>query len=342
MAVFSRNLRLGLGLLISLACLAYVLREVDFHRLWQLTRQVHPLYVVVLALLLGLSLWFRSWRWRMLLEPVRHCRLSTLYSANLIGLMANNLLPARLGELVRAYTLSQLEPVPASSALATLVLERILDGLCLLLVLFAALIFADPQARAGSFSVAYLRGAGFFLLAVYLGMMLLMVCLWRWPGGTMGWLGRLAGRISSSLGRRVEGLLKTFHQGLAVIGRARRLVPLGLVSLAVWLPILGMFMAFLPAMEMPLSPLLAAMAMAGASLGSAVPAGPGYVGTFQLAVTWCLVMAGADPQKAMAYSLIFWAVTNLPLTVAGLAEMWRRGTGLSPQGREANKESAAC
>ena len=342
MAGLGRNLRLGVGLLISLACLAYVLREVDFHRLWQLTRQVNPLYVLGLAILLAISLWFRSWRWRLLLEPVHHCRLGTLYSANLIGLTANNLLPARLGELVRAYTLSQLEPVPASSALATLVLERVLDGLCLLLLLFAALLFADPQAHAGSFSVAYLRGAGLFLLTLYLGVLALMVCLWRWPRATMGWLGHLAGRLSPALGKRVEGLLETFHQGLAVIGRARRLVPLGLSSLAVWVPILAMFLLFLPAVEMPPSLMLAAMAMAGASLGSAVPAGPGFVGTFQLAVAWCLMMAGADPQKAMAFSLIFWAVTNLPLTLAGLTEMWRRGTGFSPQKRGTNKESAAC
>ncbi len=341
-ADFRRNLRLGLGLFISLACLAYVLRQVDFHRLWQLTRQVNPLYVLGLALLLALSIWFRSWRWRLLLEPVRRCRLGSLYSANLIGLMANNLLPARLGELVRAYTLSRLEPVPASSALATLVLERILDGLCLLLVLFAALVFADPQARAGSFSIAYLRGAGFFLLAVYLGLMALMVCLWRWPRGTMGWLGRLSGRISPALGRRVEGLLQTFHQGLAVMGRARRLLPLGLISLVVWLPILGMFFLFLPAMEMPPSLLLAAMAMAGASLGATVPAGPGFVGTYQLAVTWALIMAGADPQKAMAFSLIFWAVTNLPLTAAGLIEMWRRGTGLGPRKANTQQGAPAC
>ena len=342
MANLSRNLRLGLGLLISLACLAYVLREVDFGLLWRLTRRVNPLYVLGLALLLALSLWFRSWRWRLLLEPIRRCRLGALYSANLIGLTANNLLPARLGELVRAYTLSRLEPVSASSALATLVLERVLDGLCLLLFLFAALLFADPQARAGAFSVTYLRGAGLFLLAVYLGVLALMLCLWRWPGATMGWLGRLAGRISPALGQRVEGLLETFHQGLAIIGRARRLVPLGLVSLAVWLPILGMFLLFLPAMEMPPSLLLAAMAMAGGFLGAAVPAGPGFVGTFQLAVSWCLMIAGADPQKAMAFSLIFWVVTNLPLTLAGLAEMWRRGTGLGPRKQGAKGESSAC
>lgn len=201
-----------IGFAISLACLVYVLRDVDFAELWRLTLDVNPLYYLWVNVSLALSMWVRSYRWRLLLSPVKACRIEPLYSANLIGFMANDLLPARLGEFVRSYAAGRLEGIPASTTLATIVVERVLDGLCMLLVLFLALLFADPSAQAGAFNVAYLRGVGFALLALYLGVLAVSVGLWRMPQVTTKLITGIAGRISSSLaqkkGRRVAGDLQ--------------------------------------------------------------------------------------------------------------------------------------
>lgn len=316
------------GLAISLICLSYVLMDVDFGQLWGLVRDMNWLYALAVNILLALSFWARSLRWRVLLAPVRDCRLGGLWDANLIGFMANNVLPARLGEFVRAFTAQQLTGVPASSALATIVVERILDGLTLLLILFATLIFADPAATAGAFSVGYMRGAGYTLLAGYLVVLAMLFALWRWPTVTMGTLCRLAGRISPRLGTALEGILTTFHQGLTVLGQTRHLPLLVLYTLGTWLPMVLEYWVFLPAMGLPFSLFMACMAFAGASLAAAVPAGPGYVGTFQLACMWAMMMAGAPQQAAANYALLFWAVQYFPLTAAGLITMWRRGLTL--------------
>lgn len=321
--------QLIIGLTISLACMAYVMRELDFGELWRLAKGVNPLYYLAVMALMALSFWVRSYRWRLLMSPVKQCSIANLYSVNLIGFMANNLMPARLGEFVRAYALARTEQVPASSALGTIVVERVLDGLCLLLVLFAALLFADPGAQAGDFSVAYLRGVGYGLLVLYLGVLAVSLALWRWPQATIGALGRLAGRISPKLGDKAVEILSAFAEGLAILGNARHLPMLMVQTLGVWLPFLGMYWIFLPALGMPASLLMAAMAMGGGSVGSAVPAGPGYIGTFQLAVTWTMMLAGAPQQQALAYSLLLWAAQVLPLTVAGLITMWKKGMDLS-------------
>jgi len=317
-----------LGLAISLACLAFLLRGVDLARLWELIRQVHLLYYLMVAALLAVGYWVRSLRWRLLLKPLKDCNLGDLFSANLIGFMANNILPARLGELVRAYAANRLAQVPASSALATLVIERVLDGMTLLVVLFAALIFADPRAQAGAFNVAYLRAAGLFLLAAYLGVLAVMAALWRWPQAATGWLAGLAGRLSPRLGRWGQEALTHFTAGLAMLSQARHLPLLLLQSALLWaLSLLAAYL-FLPAVGLPLSPLMAAMVMAGSTLAAAVPSGPGYIGTIQLAMLWALMLAGADEERATAYAVVYWAACYFPMTAAGLVEMLRRGLSL--------------
>ncbi|MFH1034618.1 MAG: lysylphosphatidylglycerol synthase transmembrane domain-containing protein [Pseudomonadota bacterium] len=316
------------GLGISLACLAYVLWDVDFAQLWSLTRDMNWLYALGVNALLGLGFWARAARWRLLLRPVKDCGFKGLWEANLIGFMANNVLPARLGEFVRAFAAQRLAGVAASSALATIVVERILDGLTLLLILFATLVFADPGRSAGAFSVAYMRGAGFTLLAGYLVVLAVLFALWRWPTATMGTLCRLAGRLSPKLGKSLEAILATFHQGLEVLGHTHHLPRLIVLTLGVWVPMVLEYWVFLPAMGLPLSLFMACMAFAGGSLAAAVPAGPGYVGTFQLACLWALIMAGANPQQAANFGLLFWAVQYFPLTAIGLFTMWRRGLSL--------------
>ena len=321
--------RVLIGLTVSLACLAYVLREVDFTQLWRLVRQINPVYILAVNVFLGLSLWVRCLRWRILLAPVHRCKISSLYSANLIGFAANNVLPSRLGELVRAYALSKMEPVPVAGVLAGLVVERLFDGLTLLLVLFSALLFSDPTAAAGGFSVAYMRTVGYALLAVYVGVLALIIALWRWPAATNGFITALVGRVSTRLAGKIGALLDSFTQGLAVLGQGRTLLPLMGLSLGVWFFCLLMYTVFLPAVGLPPSLLMGAMALAGSGLAGAVPAGPGYVGTMHLAVAWSLAMSGADLNLALAYSLIYWAVQYFPLTISGLFEMWRRGMNLA-------------
>lgn len=322
-----------LGLIISLSCLAYVLREVDLARLWAMVLQLNPLYVIGINLLLFVSFLARAARWRTLLCPVKNCAFWPLFSANLIGFMANNVLPARLGEFVRAFAADRVAGVPASSALATIVVERILDGLTLLAILFLTLLFADSARSAGAFTVGYMRAAGLMLFAGYMVVLAGIWALWRWPAAFTRLVTGIAGRISPKLAALSTRILATFAEGLAVLGQAHRLPLLIAQSLMVWLPMLAMFVVFLPAVGLAPSLFWGAMAFVGASLASAVPAGPGYVGTFQLAVLWALVIAGAPSEPAAAFGLLFWAAEYFPLTAAGLIEMWRHGLSLGKLSR---------
>ncbi|MCB2190723.1 MAG: flippase-like domain-containing protein [Deltaproteobacteria bacterium] len=317
-----------LGLAISAGCLVWLLGQVDLPRLWSLLAQLSPWYFLMVSVMLAWVFLLRSQRWRILLRPLKHCPLGPLYSANLIGFMANNVLPARLGEIIRAYTINRLRAVPVSGALATLVVERILDGMVILAIFFSALFFTDPAAQAGVFNVTYLRGVGFFLLAAYVGILGLLITLWRWPAATSGRLARLAGRLNHRLGQKTASILDDFTQGLGLLGQGRHLPLLIAQSVSLWLLNVAAAYLFLPAVGLPHNLLMAAMALVGGTLAAAVPSGPGYIGTSQVAMMWTLMLAGAEQDRAAAFGLVYWAAVYFPVTLAGLIEMLRRGLSL--------------
>lgn len=317
-----------LGIALSLACLVWVLREVDFVQLWQAVRQVNLFYVLLLNLLYAGSFTMRTFRWQLLLEPVKRADFASLFSANIIGFMANNLLPARLGELVRALVASRLVKAPLAGTLASLVVERMLDGPVVLGFIMVVLFFLDPQAAAGPLTVDALRAAGLSLFLVWLALLALLAAAVRWPGQVAGAVGGAAARLSLRLGVRLRRVLLIFGQGLAPLKRPELLFRLFLLSLGVRAFIFLMHTVFLAAVGLPMDIMLGAMTTLAALLATSIPAAPGSIGAFQLATYWALIMVGAPEQPALAYSILYWAAQYFPLVAAGLVETYRQGFNL--------------
>jgi uncharacterized protein (TIRG00374 family) len=318
-----------LGIALSLACLLWVLREVDFISLWQAARQLNLLYVVVVNLLYAASFAVRTIRWQLLLAPIKQAGFAPLFSANIIGFMANNLLPARLGELVRALVAARLTKTPLAGTLASLVMERMLDGPVVLGFIMAVLFSLDPKAGAGPLSIGALRTAGLSLFLVWLAILALLTAAVLWPQKVAQGVGGLAARMSPRLGVRLRQLLLTFGQGLSSLRRPGLLLRLLLLSMGVRAFIFLMHTVFLAAVGLPINLMLGAMATLAALLATSMPAAPGSIGAFQLATYWALVMVGAPEQQAMAYSILYWAVQYFPLVAVGMVETYRQGLNLS-------------
>ena len=270
----------------------------------------------------------RTLRWQLLLEPVKQAGFAPLFSANIIGFMANNLLPARLGELVRALVASRLVKAPLAGTLASLVVERMLDGPVVLGFVLVVLFCLDPQAAAGPLTVDALRAAGMSLFLVWLALLLLLAAAVRWPAKVAGAVGGAAARLSLRLGARLRRVLLTFGQGLAPLKRPKLLLRLLLLSLGVRAFIFLMHTVFLAAVGLPLDLMLGAMTTLAALLATSIPAAPGSIGAFQLATYWALIMVGAPEQPALAYSILYWAAQYFPLVAAGLVETYRQGFNL--------------
>lgn len=313
------------GLALGLSCLGLALRDLDWRTLARLIRDLDPWYLVGLNLLLALSLGLRVVRWRLLLPRQPQTPWPPLASAMVVGYAANNLLPARLGEVVRAWAGARLAGLPLGTVAASMVAERVLDGPVMLAFFFLVLPWLDPAARAGAFSAAYFRAAALSLLLVYLLLLALLAALLAWGERVSGPLVRLAGRLGPRPAHGLRRGLDSFLAGLHFLGGPRRLLGLLLLSVALRVPLFAMHWMFLPAVGLPLDLMMAAMATVGAGLASTLPSGPGYIGTYQLAVFWGLRLCGAPKQPALAYALLYWSGQYFPLVVAGLVEAWRQG-----------------
>ncbi|MDD3642101.1 MAG: lysylphosphatidylglycerol synthase transmembrane domain-containing protein, partial [Candidatus Krumholzibacteria bacterium] len=140
--------KLILGIVISAVFLFFALRNVDPGEMRAAFAAADYRYVLPAVCLTLISLWFRSVRWRYLLNPVKQIGRRSLLSAASIGLMANSVLPVRLGEFVRAYVIGRKERISKSSAFATIVVERIIDGVTVL-AFFVAVVLRSPRHYPG-------------------------------------------------------------------------------------------------------------------------------------------------------------------------------------------------
>src|SRR5688572_20419721 len=136
--------KVWIGVAVSALLLWVAVRGVSLDEVLGELRRVRPLWLVPVILSLFVRFWLTAVRWQLLLRPIKQIGVHRLFAVTLIGFMANNVLPARLGEFVRAYALGRAEGLPPSLPFATIVIERIFDGFTLLLFLLGGLSFLRP------------------------------------------------------------------------------------------------------------------------------------------------------------------------------------------------------
>jgi uncharacterized protein (TIRG00374 family) len=318
-----------LGVLVSLALLVAASRGVDLGELTEAVGRVQPLWLVPVVGSLAVRFWLTAVRWQLLLRPVKPIGVHRLFGVTLIGFMANNVLPARMGEFVRAYALGRTEALPPSLAFATVVLERVFDGVTLVLFLVGGLLFLSPEP--------WLVVSAALSLALYLAV-LLALCAVRHPRGERAAeavLDRLPARARDA-GRRMLG---SFRGGLDVLGDRGALAAIAGLSLAVWavsaLGTQAMFVAM--GLDLPLHAAFVLQAIVAVLL--VFPSTPGFVGPFQAGVVLGLALYAVPRATALSLSIVFHAVNYVPVTVAGLAYLAALGLSLREL-RAAGQEAA--
>ena len=292
------------------------------------------------------SILFRTLRWQALLRHIRQVSISRLYITVVIGYMANNLLPMRLGELVRSYYLSEREGVSKTSALVTIVVERLLDALTLLFFISIIGIFVPLVGLAEAFGE---RSGVFwpFLVAAlalpFLGTFTLLLLIASVPTRATTIATALSKPLPRMLQFQLLRMFRMFLDGLKSLARPTNLVGLFLMSMPIWLFEAGLF--FLIGYSFHLdklydSPLEMAVTMvlvtAIANIGSSVPAAPGGIGLFEIIARETLVLlpfASIDRSLAGGYVAVVHTALLLPMIVLGQVFLWTQNLSLSSLSR---------
>jgi uncharacterized protein (TIRG00374 family) len=304
-----------LGIVISIIAMAFALRAVDLESAIDVLRAAAPLWVVAMIAFNVVDIGLRGWRWQRLVAPVKAVRYLSMLSYLLVGYLANNILPARLGELVRSHYLGDREGLSRTTALGTVVVERVIDTTCVVLVAAGAILLLSVR---GVLVSAVLVGAAIAAVLV-LGLGLLLVAH-RLPGADR--IARMADRYP-----RIRSLAARLREGLAVAGRPRTLVEAVALTAAAWTASVLAFAAAGQAIGVELSMAEAALLAAGVALATAIPSGPGYLGTFELAAVTVGSAVGVEADEAFALALLVHAgilgVTTIGGGIAFLRVGWR-------------------
>jgi glycosyltransferase 2 family protein len=308
------------GILLSVALLIWVFHDVEFGKVWEHIRAARPLPFLAAVALATLTFPIRALRWQVILRDVEHRSLAftPVWHATAIGFMANNLLPARGGELVRCFAARRLMGVRFSTALASVGVERVFDGLTVMALL--ALATAAPSfpahATIGGTPVGTLAGwtAGFFAVAL-LGAFAVV----HWPARAISALRAVTNRIlPQRFGDRVVDFAAGVIGGLEVLKRPRQFALVAMWSLVHWLMAAGSFAVAYLAFDLRLPPESALLLMGLIVLGVALPAAPGFWGVFELVTRVTLEFYGLPSALAVSYAVAFHLGAFFPITILGL------------------------
>ncbi len=305
-----------LGMAISAILLYKALLGLHLAATWRAIEQANYLWLIPAVLIYFVAVWFRTWRWHYLLRPLGKVPLTKLFPVVCIGYMGNNVYPFRIGELIRSYVLRRRTQISMSASLATIIVERVLDGLVMLLFVFVALPFSPvpPGYRMAVilFSVIFLAALVIFLwLAAQPDK---ATAAYRWVGERY---------LPATWHAKLDPLVGRFLTGLHSLRRGEDVLLIFFTSVLIWLTETGKYWLVMHAFPFHVS-FLTLMLMNGiVNLATTLPAAPGYVGTFDTPGIGVLVSFNVPRPIATGYTFVLHAALWLPITLLGAYYMWR-------------------
>ena len=343
--------RLWFGLAVSLVFLFLLFLRVDVGDTVRSLGEANYLFVVPAVGLYFVAVVFRTLRWRFLLSHLKPISTERLFPVVVVGYMANNLLPIRLGEVVRSYYLGQREGVSKSAGLATIAVERVFDGLTLLFFLAVASVVLPIGGLVKD--LAEDTGVPTVLLIVIttvpfvfaLGTLVAVAYRPAWP---VRLAERATRRLPEKLGPSIVEVVGLFVSGVASLRDPRRLLALFLLSLPVWLMEAAMLYVIgfsfdlqdsFSSQGMMIAAILATTATA--NLATSLPSSQGGIGPFEFFSTATLVVLGVSGPVATAYTVTVHAALLAPVTLLGFVYLWGQDLSLAKltRGRKEEEET---
>lgn len=320
--------RAALGAVLSAALIYWTLHGISPGEVAQRISSADPILFTAAMFCATAIFALRARRWRTILEPVAgRIPFGPLWRATAIGMMVNNVVPARAGEIARAYALTREQRVPFPASLASLAVDRLFDAIVLLLLAASALVdpaLSDSARLAGRSLGSFAVGAG----TVVAALLVMLYALVFFPTQLLSVFELFARRVSPAIEERGRRMLQTFIEGLSVLRRPGRFVAVFGWTLAHWLLNgVGFWLSFKAVgISAPFSAALFLQAFI--ALGTAVPALPGFFGVFEYMSVQGLAIYGVSQQQAATWAIAYHLFSFIPITLIGAWYFTRLGVKL--------------
>lgn len=320
MGFLRKNWKILLGILISVFFIWFALRGLELDKVGFYLRTADYRWIIPGVAVYFLAVVARTWRWHYLLRPIKPVPLGRLFPIVCIGYFGNNVYPARAGEVIRAIVLRRTESITVSASLATIIVERVFDGLVMLLFVFFALPFVGAEHIPPVYRITVIVASIAFFAA-------LLVFLW------MAFDQARATRVYRFFSSRLlperfrapaDNFFDRFMDGLKFLRSGRDVLMVFMTSVVIWLLETVKYWFVMHAFAFTIS-FIGLMLMNGVvNLTTTIPSAPGYIGTFEVGAR-VLEALGVEYSLAFGYTIVLHAALWLPITLLGGYYMLRQG-----------------
>lgn len=311
------NWKFWIGSAISALFLYLAFHNVDLNLLYRSIRSTSiPLIIPVAALTVILYV-IRALRWFHLLEPIKKIGLGSLFSSTVIGFAANCVLPARLGEFIRANYIGRMERISKSSSLGTIVTERLFDTFTVLLIFAFVMLFIDFPGERISIGRA-LRTGGLFMFILFLLSIALIILLKEKTNTFLTIADKVLFFLPKKPRHGLIAMLDDFSKGLVLVKGPSKLIAVIFYSLVLW----GLYVVQIYVLGLSMGLSLPFMApffiLVLLCFSVIIPSAPGYIGTFHVACQYGLIFYGFSRANALSMAIILHAAGFVPTVLLGL------------------------
>jgi len=312
-----------IGVAVSAVFIWLALRGLNLNDVWRDLQAANYWWLLPGVGVYFVAVWVRTWRWDYMLRPLKHIPVRRLFPVVVIGYMGNNIYPFRAGEVLRSYVLRQREDVPMSASLATVIVERVFDGLVMLVFVFIALPFTPIPGDDGSIRNIVMTASLLFFVA-----MVIFFALAAMPDRFFSLAEWFADKLLPlKVKRPLLDFLKRFLTGLESLRSFKNVLMIFFTSVIIWLLETVKYWFVMHAFSFEVS-FFALMLMNGiVNLATTLPSAPGYVGTFDGPGIAVLTLYGIQQGLATAYTFVLHAALWLPITLLGAFYMVQQGLG---------------
>ena len=272
-----------------------------------------------------LAVWARAWRWRYLLRPLKSISTRQLFPVVCIGYAGNNIFPARAGELLRAVVLKRREAVPVSASLATIIVERVFDGVVMLGFVFLNLPELAKLTSTSGF-IGSIRTLALWGTFIFLGVLAVFLVAAMFPKKAETAAGYIINKfVPVRFREKTLGFTMRFLGGLEALRSPKDVLMVFLTSVVIWLLETFKYWLVMHAFPFEVS-FFALMLMNGiVNLATTIPSAPGYIGTFDAPGIAVLQAFGVEKTIAAAYTLVLHAALWFPITALGVYYLAKEG-----------------
>ncbi|MCG8336681.1 MAG: flippase-like domain-containing protein [Proteobacteria bacterium] len=315
------TIKLVLGIIISIIFLYLAFGKIDPTKMKESFLTANYWFFIPATLVMFFSHWTRSVRWRYFLKSIKTIRVNRLFSATLIGYMGNSILPAHLGEIFRANVVGRNEGIPTSSVLATVVIERIIDVLTLLIIMLIA-VFAYPFPE-------WVTLSGYIMFAGVAALFLFLFLLKQQHKLTVSLMNFGLNILPQKISKKLEELIYTFIDGLNGMKKRRDYIKVIVYSLVIWfcywLVFYILFYSFDLVETYSLNAVSSLVLLVITTISVVVPSSPGYIGTYHFLCMKSLELFGVPSTVGLSYAFIAHGISIVPTAIVGFVLAWKEG-----------------